>query len=233
MPGTLSSNAIHDAGVVLSRFYFGSSALSRNSTARRRVFRQLYALSELAIFTVPVNLVPWLPLHREKATFIPVGANCPERVPSARDDTRVAKTVAVYSITGGTRALIEADGLGSALRRASRSVGQVHVVLCGCGSRQAEQLLLGELAGADVRLETFGLLRPEKVSRTLSAADVLLFVSGYISSRRGSAVAGIACGCHRLVFGPRNCVANHGSGHSRSSFRQSGGPCGRAGNDPF
>ncbi len=214
MPGTLSSNAIHDAGVVLSRFSFGSSALSRNSTARRRatrgclprcggareycrrrVFRQLYALSELAIFTVPVNLVPWLPLHREKATFIPVGANCPEGVPSARDDTRVAKTVAVYSITGGTRALIEADGLGSALRRASSSVGQVHVVLCGCGSRQAEQLLLGELAGADVRLETFGLLRPEKVSRTLSAADVLLFVRGHISSRRGSAVAGIACGC--------------------------------------
>ena len=68
----------------------------------------------------------------------------------------MAKTVAVYSITGGTRALIEADGLGSALRRASSSVGQVHVVLCGCGSRQAEQLLLGELAGADVRLETFG-----------------------------------------------------------------------------
>lgn len=148
MPGTLSSTAIHDAGVVLSRFSFGSCALSRNSTARRRatrgclprcggdreycrrrVFRQLYALSELAIFTVPVNLVPWLPLHREKATFIPVGANCPEGVPSARDDTRVAKTVAVYSIAGGTRALIEADGPGSALERASSSVGQVYVVL--------------------------------------------------------------------------------------------------------
>ena len=69
------------------------------------------------------------------------------------------------------------------------------MVLCGCGSRQAEQLPLGGLAGADVRLETFGLLRPEKVSRTLSAADVLLFVRRHISSRRGSAVAGIACGC--------------------------------------
>lgn len=107
----------------------------------------------------------------------------------------MAKTVAAYSNTGGTRALIEADGLGSALRRASSSVGQVHVVLCGCGSRQAEQLLLGELAGTDVRLVTFRLLRPEKVSRTLSAADVLLFVRGHISSRRGSAAAGIACGC--------------------------------------
>jgi hypothetical protein len=159
---------------------------------QQRVFQQLYALSELAIFTVPVNLIPWLPLNREKATFIPVGPNCPEGIRSARGDTCVAKTVAVYSITGGTRALIEADGLGSALRQASNSVGQVHVVLCGCGSRQAEQLLLGELAGADVRLETFGLLRPEKVSRTLSAADVLLFVRGHISSRRGRAVAGIA-----------------------------------------
>jgi glycosyltransferase involved in cell wall biosynthesis len=161
---------------------------------QRRVFRQLYELSELAIFTVPVNLVPWLPLRREKATFIPVGANCPEGVHSARDDTRTAKTVAIYGITGGTRALIEAADLGFALRRAGGSVGQVHIILFGRGSREAEQLLLAELAGADVRVETFGLLRPEEVSRTLSAADVLLFVRGQISSRRGSAIAGIACG---------------------------------------
>jgi hypothetical protein len=95
VPGTLSFAAIHDAGVALSRFSFGCSAPPRNSTGRRRatrgclprcggarehcrrcVFRQLYALSELAIFTIPVNIVPSLPLHREKATFIPVGANC-------------------------------------------------------------------------------------------------------------------------------------------------------------
>jgi hypothetical protein len=78
VPGTLSFAAIHDAGVVLSRFSFGCSAPSRNSTGgRRRFFRQFNALLELAIFTIPVNIVPWLPLHREKATFIPVGANCP------------------------------------------------------------------------------------------------------------------------------------------------------------
>jgi glycosyltransferase involved in cell wall biosynthesis len=34
----------------------------------------------------------------------------------------------------------------------------------------------------------------EDLSRTLASADVLLFVRGQISSRRGSAIAGIACG---------------------------------------
>jgi glycosyltransferase involved in cell wall biosynthesis len=180
----------HDVAPLLGSGIIGGA----REYCQRRVFRQLYDLSELAIFTVPVNLVPWLPLRREKATFIPVGANCPEGVHSGRDDARVANTVAVYSITGGTRALIEAADLGFALRRASSSVGQVHVVLFGRGAREAEQFLLAELAGADVKVETFGLLRPEQVSQTLSAADVLLFVRGQISSRRGSAIAGIACG---------------------------------------
>jgi glycosyltransferase involved in cell wall biosynthesis len=43
-------------------------------------------------------------------------------------------------------------------------------------------------------VECFGLLSPDQVSQTLSRADVLLFVRGQISSRRGSAIAGIVCG---------------------------------------
>src|SRR6202051_3666891 len=64
-----------------------------------RVLRQLYARSDLAIFTVPPNKVSWLPMRREKAVFIPVGANCAEAVPSIREESSKIKTVAVYSIT--------------------------------------------------------------------------------------------------------------------------------------
>ena len=39
-----------------------------------------------------------------------------------------------------------------------------------------------------------GLLSNEDVARTLFSCDVLLFVRGPISTRRGSAIAGIACG---------------------------------------
>jgi glycosyltransferase involved in cell wall biosynthesis len=45
-----------------------------------------------------------------------------------------------------------------------------------------------------VKIESLGILTPEQVTQTLTAADVLLFVRGHISSRRGSAIAGIATG---------------------------------------
>jgi glycosyltransferase involved in cell wall biosynthesis len=159
-----------------------------------RVLRQLYARSELAVFTVATNKVSWLPLRREKAAFIPVGANCPEAIPAMCDDSPKIKTVAVYSITGGTRASIEVADIGAALKRAGRTAGPIRLLLFGRGSREAEPALRSELAGAEVEIESRGLLSPAEVSQVLSGADALLFVRGQISSRRGSAIAGIVSG---------------------------------------
>jgi glycosyltransferase involved in cell wall biosynthesis len=44
-----------------------------------------------------------------------------------------------------------------------------------------------------VELSVGGVIGPDQVVRKLSACDVLLFVRGNISTRRGSAIAGIAC----------------------------------------
>ncbi|HEX4643444.1 MAG TPA: hypothetical protein VH161_08245 [Candidatus Acidoferrales bacterium] len=159
-----------------------------------RVLRQLYGFSELSVFTVETNKISWLPLRREKAAFIPVGANCPEAVPAMRDDSPKIKTVAVYSITGGTQASIEVADIGAALKRAGRAGGPIRLLLFGRGSREAEPALRSELAGAEVEIESRGLLSPAEVSQVLSGADAQLFVRGQISSRRGSAIAGIASG---------------------------------------
>ncbi len=159
-----------------------------------RVLRQLHARSDLAVFTVPLNKVSWLPPRREKSVFIPVGANCPEAIHAGRDDSAKVKTVAVHSITGGDRTRIEVADLGAALQRAAKSAGPIRLVLFGRGSREAEPALRSELADAGVEIESLGLLKPEQVSQSLAGADVLLFVRGQISTRRGSAIAGIACG---------------------------------------
>ena len=50
------------------------------------------------------------------------------------------------------------------------------------------------LAGSPVEVLVLGLIPAEEIVRVLGASDVLLFVRGQISSRRGSAIAGIACG---------------------------------------
>jgi len=159
------------------------------------VFESLYKRTERAIFTVPIEKISWLPPLHDKAAFIPVGANCPEPPPGALvEDTPRARTIAVYGVTGGTRTLPEVADIGFAIKRASRAVGRLHVIVFGRGSREAESALRAEFAGADVEVETLGLLSPDDISRTLARADVMLFVRGQISSRRGSAIAGIACG---------------------------------------
>jgi glycosyltransferase involved in cell wall biosynthesis len=157
-----------------------------------RVLKRLYAQADRAIFTVPVEKVSWLPPQREKAVFIPVGANCPEPPLDVR--ATEARTIAVYGVTGGAKMLPEVADIGFAVKRASQAVGRLRLIVFGRGSREAEPALRAEFSGTGVEVETFGLLSAEDVSRTLARADVLLFVRGQISSRRGSAIAGIACG---------------------------------------
>ena len=159
-----------------------------------RVLRQLYARSEVAIFTVLLNKVSWLPQRREKATFIPVGANCPGAVCTVGEETSKAKSVAVYGVSEGRRLLADVADIGAALTLASHSAGPIRLLLFGRGSREAEPALRSELAGAQVEIESLGLLSPEKVSQTLARADVLLSIRGQVSTRRGNAIAGIACG---------------------------------------
>jgi glycosyltransferase involved in cell wall biosynthesis len=159
-----------------------------------RVLRQLHARSDLAIFTVPLNKVSWLPQRRENSVFIPVGANCPELITAAREDSSKFKTVAVYSITGGNRTSIEIADISVALKRASKAVGLIQLLLFGRGSRDGEAALRSELRGAEVQVECLDILSAEQITKTLTRADVLLFVRGAISSRRGSAIAGIASG---------------------------------------
>ncbi|MGH9680843.1 MAG: glycosyltransferase, partial [Candidatus Acidiferrales bacterium] len=159
-----------------------------------RVLRQLYARSDLAIFTLPVKKLSWLPGRREKASFIPVGANCPESPAGGCSRRHDKKTIAVYGVTGGAHTSAEVADIAFVVRQVLPSVRPLRLITLGRGSDVAAPALRAELAGADVEIETLGLVAPEQVTQTLARADVLLFVRGQISSRRGSAIAGIACG---------------------------------------
>jgi glycosyltransferase involved in cell wall biosynthesis len=76
-----------------------------------------------------------------------------------------------------------------------RSEGKkLRLVVLGRGSKEAETALRQSMDGSHVSLSVLGLLPAEEVTQTLSQADVLLFVRGHISGRRGSGIAGIACG---------------------------------------
>jgi glycosyltransferase involved in cell wall biosynthesis len=74
------------------------------------------------------------------------------------------------------------------------------LVVVGRGAKEAEPALRAGLSGSPVRLTVEGLLDSRDVSARLCECDVLLFVRGPLSSRRGSGLAGIACGLPIVAY---------------------------------
>jgi glycosyltransferase involved in cell wall biosynthesis len=80
------------------------------------------------------------------------------------------------------------------MRLASDELGAVRLSMVGRNSEIRGTELREELKGKQVEVVIHGLLKPEDVVKVLTESDVMLFVRGPISTRRGSALAGIACG---------------------------------------
>lgn len=168
-----------------------------------RVMREVSRLADVTIFTVPMEKLSWLKGEYGKATFIPVGANFPA---SGKATSRMGISgdeklyVAVFGITGGKVEKQEVEEIAGAVRFAASRVKNLCLVVLGRNSREAEPDLRKALADCGVELEVLGVLPAEGVVRCLSVSDVLLFVRGHISTRRSSAIAGIACGLPVVAF---------------------------------
>lgn len=161
------------------------------------VLKFAYRWSERSIFTVELGKAMWLSGNRDKAVFIPVGANLPGTSPIGHETIPGCgrlKEVAVFCFTGGGHARQEAEDIAHAVVHAAREAGPIRLVVLGRNAQMAEAPLREALAGTGVELEIHGVLPAEVVEQRLSQTDVLLFVRGGISSRRGSAIAGIVCG---------------------------------------
>ena len=90
----------------------------------------------------------------------------------------------------------ETELILGAVRHASQSLGELHLSAFGRHAELREAPFEPVLKDLSVK----GVAEPERVVQKLSARDVLLFVRGGISSRRGSAIAGIACGLPIIAF---------------------------------
>src|ERR1700729_1532094 len=84
-----------------------------------RVMRHLLRSADLAVFTVSLETVSWLP-SATNTIFIPVGANLPETPSNAESssDSDVMR-IAVYGITGGDAGSEECSKIARALRFAT------------------------------------------------------------------------------------------------------------------
>jgi len=164
--------------------------------AQLRTMRRALRDCDLAVFTVPLEKLSWVEGAPRNAVFIPVGANLPVNARSTQRPRRAEEpmTVSVFSVTGGNAGEREVARIAEAVQFAAAKTGKLRLIVFGRNADSAASPLRAALGDASVELQVFGVLPAEEVARLLSSSDVLLFVRGPISSRRGSAIAGIACG---------------------------------------
>jgi glycosyltransferase involved in cell wall biosynthesis len=178
--------------------YAGSRAVDRfRRGIQRYVMKRLVRLSDLAIFTLPRDKISWLPADTQNFVFIPVGANlpAPERVWEEKRSSAGSKpVVAVFSLSDKPTLAKEVTQIAQAVSNALQQVGPLEVVVLGRNSESGGEELRAVLAGSVAEVRIAGLISAEEVVRVLGASDVMLFARGPISSRRGSAIAGVACG---------------------------------------
>lgn len=167
---------------------------------QRHAMRRALEAAERAVFTVPLENVSWLTPVQQNAVFIPVGPNLPfPENPAPQNDTDVP-TVGVFSITGGEPGERETEIILHAVKYASQKIGSLRLCVFGRHSEVRETALREGLREFPVQISVEGVISAEQVVSRLLDCSVLFFVRGGISTRRGSAIAGIAAGLPLIAY---------------------------------
>jgi glycosyltransferase involved in cell wall biosynthesis len=187
--------------------YGGERAVDQlRRRAQLHTMQRALHYADLGVFTVALGTVSWLRDPLAKAVFIPVGANLPAVVESTERKEGLL-CVAIFGITGGTKGRQEAAQIVEAVRFAATKMGKLRLHAFGRHANDCEAQLRESLRGLPVEVQVEGVLPRERVVEALTAADVMLFVRAPISSRRGSAIAGIACGLPVVGYGGPDTAA--------------------------
>ena len=201
MIGRLKGAGIHVLIVFHDPEPFGGRRF-RDRLRRRvqlAVTRRAARLADKIVSTISPDRVPWMqdPAIRTKTLLLPVGSNLPVM---PRTTPRSGKRIPVVIVFGFSNLASETSMIASVLSRAAEVVGRLHLTVFGRGAKVAGNLLLPLLADSPVELEDFAILEAERAGSLLANADVQLFVRSGLSSRRGSGIAGIACGLPIVGF---------------------------------
>lgn len=168
------------------------------------IIRRLYAGASKCIFPDPLEKISWLPSRSTKAIFIPIGANLPEYLPEQPIEctqSGAVRTVAVFCLSSSAYRRRELEDIAHTIRFANQKGLNTRVVFVGRGTTEAKDEIDQMFGDAGLEAVNFGLQDTVDVRRILSGADAMLCVRGPLFMRRGSAIAGIACGLPIVGYG--------------------------------
>lgn len=200
----LKRNGVHCAVVFHDAYELESPHLKDRirRAVQYRIMRKLYETSEQSVLTVDPHKLPWMPADQSHASFIPIGANIPPFTSRrAFDLAKKPKVIAVFSVSVNQHQMQEISDIAVAARAAQLAAGPIRLEVFGRGAESAREPLAGALAASGVELSIRGVIPAEEITALLARADVLLFVRGHATSKRGTAIAGIACGLPVVGYG--------------------------------
>ena len=170
------------------------------------VIRRVYSEVDVAIFADPLDEIEWLPADRNRAVFIPIGANLPEppllNQPSDNEPLET-QTVAIYCLSDPPNLYNELNDISKAIRVAANG-RKLRVMFLGRGTKEAQGEISRAFDGTSAEIKNLGMRDAREVSDALVSCDAMLCVRGEMNPRRGSAIAGITCGLPIVAYGTRN-----------------------------
>jgi len=180
---------------------FGGERL-RDRLRRRiqlAIFRHTSHLVDKIVTTVSKEYVNWMKSSaiRAKVLFVPVGSNLTTQ-PARHESTK--EEVPVIIVFGFSSLQTEAELIALVLMRASKEIGPLHLIVFGRGARIVEGILRPIVKGSPVSLEAYGIVESDQAGQLFDRASVQLFIRSGLSSRRGSAIAGIGRGVPVVGF---------------------------------
>lgn len=161
--------------------------------------RRASRLAHTIVSSLSPDVVPWMreSALRAKILSVPVGSNLGVLPRLQAGPPQNAPAIIVF---GFTDIETETAMVGSVVLRAAERLGPLRLIVFGRGADAAQKILQRWLQGSRVDLQAFGILPPEQAGRLLANADAQLFVRSGLSARRGSVIAGIACGLPIVGF---------------------------------
>ncbi len=168
------------------------------------VIRKLYEGCQTPVFVDPLATITWLPKGDTKSIFVPIGANIPE--PAMRSEILTekrgaTKAVVIFCLTEPPHMQIEVGDIAYAVRCAAGRIAPMRVIFLGRGTAEAKEEIERAFSGTAVEVRNLGLVSAAEISETLAGSDAMLCVRGMITPRRGSVMAGIACGVPIVGYG--------------------------------
>jgi len=166
-------------------------------TCQDWVVQALYRRATKAIFADPLSTIGWIRGNEPKTAFVPIGPNLPTySTESAAVANRNGntKTVVVFCLSDPPNRTRELEDIRHAMQFVQEHGVKSRVVFLGRGTVEAKGQIEQLFRSTAAEVSNLGLRDADELSRIFLQADAMLCVRGPLYPRRGSAIAGIACG---------------------------------------